>query len=356
MLSESNFLDIERHRRRRLLTAFDHETWGAYVPAQRLEHLVKQSLADLPAPGCGHTLERWQTLSDVAAHDLSLAKLFEGHTDALSILDELGDTDPVPYGSTWGVWAAEPPGSRVLIDSGPPGQVALTGRKHWCSGATSLTHALLTAWQRDGVGPHLVKLPLKQDGIKFATDEWHAVGMAGSASVDVDFDGARACTVGSPGAYLSRPGFWHGGAGIAACWYGGTCALAQILLRAVADGGNAGGTGLVSPFRVVALGKVDLALQQTAAVLRDAATWIDLHPLDDASMMARRVRLSAEDSVRCVMDEVGRALGATPYCKDASFARMAADLPVFVRQSGAERDFAALGERIGCTNGEGWHL
>ena len=40
--------------------------------------------------------------------------------------------------------------------------------------------------------------------------------MAGSASIDVSFKGALARRVDDVGAYLARPGFWHGGAGIAA--------------------------------------------------------------------------------------------------------------------------------------------
>ena len=39
------------------------------------------------------------------------------------------------------------------------------------------------------------------------------------------------------------------------------------------------------------------------------------------------------------------ALGATPFCLDEKFARAVADLPVFIRQSHADRDFAALAER-----------
>ena len=46
-----------------------------------------------------------------------------------------------------------------------------------------------------------------------------------------------------------------------------------------------------------------------------------------------------------MLDEAGRALGAGAFCRDAKFARAAADLPVFIRQSHAEHDFAALGER-----------
>jgi hypothetical protein len=38
-------------------------------------------------------------------------------------------------------------------------------------------------------------------------------------------------------------------------------------------------------------------------------------------------------------------MGATPFCLDEKFAKAVADLPVFIRQSHADRDFVALGER-----------
>ncbi|MDQ2757232.1 MAG: acyl-CoA dehydrogenase, partial [Actinomycetota bacterium] len=40
---------------------------------------------------------------------------------------------------------------------------------------------------------------------------------------------------------------------------------------------------------------------------------------------------------------VGRALGAAPLCLDAAHAQAVADVQVYVRQSHAERDLAALG-------------
>lgn len=55
---------------------------------KRLRELIRHGEADLPLPGRGRTLERWSALAAVAAEDLSLAKLFEGHTDAIAILAE----------------------------------------------------------------------------------------------------------------------------------------------------------------------------------------------------------------------------------------------------------------------------
>lgn len=177
--------------------------------------------------------------------------------------------------------------------------------------------------------------------------------MAGSASLDVGFDGAIAERVGEPGWYLTRPGFWHGGAGVAACWFGGAQAIADALHRAVA---GTGGEARHTDFRMAACGKVDVELRSTAALLREVAAWIDDHPRADAQAQAMRARLAAERCARVVMDEVGRTLGAAPFCRDARFARMAADLPVFIRQSHAERDFAALGRTWPGAGSDAWAL
>ncbi len=320
--------------------------------ADRLALLVRQGLDQLPWPGRGATLARWQALAMVASHDLSLAKLYEGHTDALAVLQELGCADAVPadttWGDTWGMWAAEPPAQRVQIEIDGDGRATLHGTKAWCSGAAGVSHGLLTAWFTDGRGPQLVSVQMNQPGIRVSSDNWHAVGMAGSTSLDLHFSGAEAQLVGQPGAYLFRPGFWHGGAGIAACWYGGALPLAAALRRTA--------TARAEPFRLAALGKVDVALQSTAALLRDTAAWIDQHPADDAMLLALRLRQAAEATARLVLDETGRALGATPFCRDAGFARAAADLPVYIRQSHAERDFASLGEGLAKLEAMPWTL
>lgn len=332
------------------------ELGPALSAAERLDALIAAGVDRLPLPGSGATLLRWQALSAVATHDLSLAKLYEGHTDALSIFAELGVAAPGGHPlASWGVWAAEAPQGRTVIESAeaePGGAVRLSGAKCWCSGAASASHALLTAWHPDGRGPQLVSVSLRQPGVRVSDRAWQALGMSGSASLDVSFDRAQAQLVGEPGAYLDRPGFWQGGAGIAACWYGGALAIAAALRESVAQGSAAAR----SPFRLAALGRVDVALQSTAAVLRDSAAWIDAHPVADASAVALRARLCAEDTATSVLADVGRAMGATPFCRDGRFARAAADLPVFIRQSHAERDLAALGERVLNAGGSTWVL
>ncbi len=311
-------------------------------------HLCRdQGLDQLPLPGSGYTLTRWQQLATVGGIDLALLKLYEGHTDALAIIQELTAEPPATRG-IWGVWAAEPPDARVRISERQRDVIRLNGHKAWCSGAQHIDHALITAWGVEDQ-PQLVVVSLDQPGVRVDAQGWQAVGMGSTASVDVHFDNAVGRCIGEPGDYLSRPGFWQGGAGIAAAWYGAAVALARALHRQRQQ-------GRTDPHADAHLGAVDAALSGASAALRECAAWIDEHPRDDARLRVQRVRAQVEMAVEHVCRHVGRALGATPFCRDPHFARLAADLPVFIRQSHAERDLAELGRLVAVASVQGWSL
>ncbi|MBA2409045.1 MAG: acyl-CoA dehydrogenase [Gammaproteobacteria bacterium] len=303
---------------------------------RHLQALIDANLDRLPLPGQGQTLTRWRSLAQVAGYDLSLVKLYEGHTDALAIMAEL-NAEPAPAGSTWGMWAAEPPNARVRVTASMDGEIRLNGRKAWCSGAPVLSHTLMTAWN-DNEEQCLVAVALRQPGVRVTAEGWQAIGMRSTASVNVVFEDARARLVGDPGDYVNRPGFWQGGAGITACWYGAATSLGETLREQCAESAD--------PHRLAHLGATDAALSAGAAVLRECADWIDKCPQADASAYALRTRAVIENVADTVMRHVGRALGAGPFCQNARFASLMADLPVFMRQSHAERDLAALGERV----------
>lgn len=315
-----------------------------------LLRMIVAGLDRLPLPGQGATLQRWQMLAAVAAHDLSLLKLYEGHTDALAILAEIDGTLVVPNGSMWGVWCAEAPDARLQLTHAGDGQVRLNGRKAWCSGAIAVSHALVSCWNNDGQAC-LAAVELVQPGVAVTGNGWHALGMAGSGSVEVEFSDAVALPVGAPGAYLDRPGFWHGGAGIAACWYGAACAIGQYLHAQLHAQGERG-----DPHRLAQLGAIDVKLAATGALLREIAAEIDAEPQHDAMAAALRARLAVEECATQVLQLATRALGAGPLCRDARFARLAADLPVFLRQSHAERDLAALGTLVAAREQSAWSL
>ncbi|WP_345703964.1 hypothetical protein [Kitasatospora paranensis] len=180
-------------------------------------------------------------------------------------------------------------------------------------------------------------------------DSWPGPGMAGSDTLDVGFDAVRATPVGEPGAYLQRPGFHHGGIGVAACWQGGAAAVARTLL-------TASRTWDLGPHALAHLGAVDARLSTVDVLLDGAATAVDADPHDregKAALRTMRVRAAVEDAADDVLRRVGRALGATPLGHDAVHARAVADLTVYLRQHHAERDLAALG-RAASESRSGW--
>ena len=289
----------------------------------------------VPLPGTGSTLSRWRALASAAERDLPLARLLEGHADAVAVLAELAGP-PLHPGQRLAVWAAEPPGRRVTAATTSPGW-RLPGRKQWCSGARALTAALVTATADDG--RRLFLVDLGHPGVRVDPSVWVAAGMAGSDTADVHLADVPALTIGGPGAYLGRPGFWHGGIGVAAIWTGGARAVAATLTDVAVRRGP-------DLLREAALGATDLALAGVDAALQVAATEVDSDPQDlvgTAQLRAHRVRGLAARAGEEVLGVVGRALGAGPLAHDAEHAARVADLTVYLRQHHGERDLAVLG-------------
>jgi alkylation response protein AidB-like acyl-CoA dehydrogenase len=310
------------------------------VGARLVNRWLASGALNLPLPGSGGTAQRWDRLAGLAETDIVSARLAEAHIDAVAILAELGGQSPRPA-QLWGVWAAESPDAVVRARSS--GDVmTLDGTKAWCSGAGLCTHALVTARMLDGARG-LFAVDLDQSGVQPLPSTWRNAGMRDADTRSVQFSDAEAVPIGQPGDYLARPGFWHGAAGVAACWLGGARAVAAPLYRA---GGNASADAHV----LAHLGAVDAAIAAGGALLEATARHIDADPADKtghAEVLARRTRAVVESAVDAAISRTGRALGPGPLALDSQHACHVADLMMYVRQSHAEHDLAALGRLAG---------
>lgn len=294
----------------------------------------------LPLPGHGATAARWALLAEVAAADLTAARILEAHSDALAILAEAGAAGeygpPRPAG-TWGVFAAEGPGVRLDATEEASGW-RLAGTKPWCSLGGALDHALVTA--HAGAHRRLFAVDLRDPSVRADPPTgWAARGLRNVPSGPVHFAATVAHPVGGPGWYLTRPGFAWGGLGVAACWLGGAHALSQSL-RAVAARRESGGVLSMH------VGAADVAMHGAAASLLDAARVVDDPGNGSAAvgeLLALRVRSVVADAAERVLTHVAHALGPAPLAFDEEHARRVADLQIYIRQHHAERDLATLG-------------
>jgi alkylation response protein AidB-like acyl-CoA dehydrogenase len=301
------------------------------------EHVVRTEVAQLPLPGQGDTWTRFDALSRWAAQDLSLGRLVEGHADALAVLAEAG-REPAHPGATYGVWAARSAsgGTTARLDSDG---WHLAGQKPFCSGSGLLERALVTADTADGY--RLFDIDVARQVVSTHPDSWQAVGMADSQSETLRFGGPPVptdCVVGEAGFYLSRPGFWFGAIGVAACWYGGAAGLVEHL-RCTLDP--------QSPDHVlVDFGHAVAHAEAMRRVVEDASREIDADPNDlegRARARAHVVRHAVHHGALRILEHVAAAGGARPLCHDRGQAQRAADLYVYLAQHHGATDAQELG-------------
>ncbi|BDV29618.1 acyl-CoA dehydrogenase [Microbacterium terricola] len=303
----------------------------------------------VPVPGKGKTTALWELLATTAALDVAAARILEPHLDALAILAQAraeGD-DPrdaltaigADGHASWGVFAAEGPGGRVEAARAPDGGWTLTGVKPWCSLATYLSHALVTAW--DGDRRRLFAVALRQPAVVARSGPWHARGLSHIVSAPVEFEGAAAVPIGGPDWYLTRPGFAWGGMGVAAVWWGGAMPLVDALAAATARAEP-------DQLSLAFLGEADTLMWATRASLAESAHAVD-GGMDAAAakVLAERVRATAAAAAERVLTIAEHALGPAPLTAEEKHARRVADLRLYLRQHHGERDLARLGRLLG---------
>jgi alkylation response protein AidB-like acyl-CoA dehydrogenase len=302
--------------------------------AAHLRLLGRNGGLSLPPPGAGSTSARHTALFEFGRSDLSVARLAEAHIDAMAIFVEAGHV--VPAGRLYGVWASDGPGSSLTVSRSHGGKLQVRGTKRYCSGAQLLDAALVTAHDADDIV--LLNVSLTAPGLTVGGSEWASSAFAGTNTASISFDEmalSEAEVIGPANWYLTRPGFWHGALGPAACWAGGAAGLVDAA-RAL---------NKRDPHARAQLGALEAADWGLRAVLEQAAREIDSDPTD-TSHTARRRALMARHLIErlCtdVLDRFGRATGPQLLAFDAEVAQRHAELSLYIRQCHAERDLESI--------------
>ena len=309
---------------------------GSLDVPRSVDDALRAEWPDHLQPGAGSTRELWELLATLGAVDLGVARAVEPHLDARAILAQAGVPDH--DGRSWGVFAAEGPQVRLDAVEGGDGW-RLNGTKPWCSLAGVLDAALVTAHLADG-GRALFAVDLHEPGVRLLDQVWASRGLTEIPSTAVAFDEVAATPVGAPGWYLERPGFWWGGIGVAACWFGGAVGIGRRVHAEAARRDD--------PLLAMHLGAVDRALEDARRALAEAAALVDAHDLDAAQgrLLAKRVRATVAGVCEDVLGRAAHALGPAPLALEPEHAKRVADLQVYVRQQHAERDDVSLGQAL----------
>jgi hypothetical protein len=304
----------------------------------RLRGLIARGYLHLPRPGSGESWPRFRRLAEIAAEDLSLARLAEGHADSHSILSEAGlgsELASVDDRPVYALWVAGPPLSVCSRDE----TVVLSGRREYCSGAGIVERALVTGRPNDTSEPSLFEIDAMGTGLHERPGSWPAVGMAATNSVTLDLDQVPVLReVGEPGFYQQRIGFWLGSLNVAACWYGGALGLARDVLAKTNTSAD-----------LALYARIDGALLEMRLALRAATIEIDAEPLADnahVELLALRVRDCVYRNCKALIEMVAELGGTFLSTRAVLQARRLADLPVYLRQYHPSEDRARIGELI----------
>ncbi len=263
--------------------------------------------------------------------DIPLARLGEGHVDALRILDQAGSR-PVP-GSLYGVWASR--SARTGISATERGDdLELSGTLRFASGSGLLDRALVPVWLDER--RHLL-LDLDVTGLPVDPTVWRTAAMAPSRSYERRVDRLvvpRSAQRGPEGFYLGRPGFQAGGAGVAACWAGGAARVLDVLLAFHPH---------PSPAQQVRLGQIRTDLVVAAAAVRAGGRTLTDTSVD-TDAVALEVRTVVAEAVHRVLAAARMLTGPTGLALDDAVSHAIPDLELYVLQHNVDAALAGLGE------------
>ncbi len=304
---------------------------------RRLRILLTEGRLDLPLPGGGHSVDRLQRLSHLAAtEDVSVARLAEAHCDADAILAEGGHVRPAD--ALAGVWASRYAGTGV---TGRPsdGGWHLSGVLEFCSGASIVDIALIDVDVSGGVPNarrQLFAVDVRQAGVTADLSRWRTPALAATATgqVNVDLDVTLDSAVGDPGFYLDRPGFWHGAIGVAACWAGAARGIYDgVISHVKAD----------NPHAAAHWGRAWTACWMLDAVIERAGRDLDERADTVDIGYALILRDLVVSGCQQVMESAQRATGPGPMAFDGDHAQRLLDLRLYLEQHHHDVDLAEVG-------------
>jgi len=268
--------------------------------------------------------------------DIPLARLAEGHIDALRILDQANRR--AQDGVLYGVWASRSQQTGIRATPAGETRLRLEGVLRFASGAGLLDRALVPVWLNDGrhvlIDLAVVDLPVDASG-------WFTSAMTASRThqVTVDAEVGVEDQIGGVDFYLQRPGFFPGGVGVAACWIGGAARVLDLMHALHQQ---------PSPAQQIRLGRMRVDLAVGAATIRATAALLDRAEAESAELawqaLSTEARSGAAEAVRRLINEARLVTGPAGLAMHEGLAHAIPDLELYVMQQHSDGDASVLGD------------
>ena len=265
--------------------------------------------------------------------DLSVARLYEGHINAVSLVARYGDQDQlqalsarVATGGLSAVWGADDAKGLHVIHGGKP---VLQGRKILASGAGFVTDPIVTAKAGDGQVMCLLQLAMDE---KVDLSAWTAQGMRSTATGAIDLSGIVVTAenmVGVAGDFMRQPYFSGGAWRFCAAHVGATERLVDLFrdhLVTTARGED--------PYQRQRLAQ-GIACAKTARFwVEEAARRLSAEEpdADNVVAFANLTRMVTERCALDVMETVQRGVGLSSFVRPHPIERISRDLATYLRQ------------------------
>jgi hypothetical protein len=292
-------------------------------------------------------LPAWELVRRVAAADAAVARILDGHLNAVERLEvaaepALRDVElaKIEDGNRLlGVWGADP-----VLGEGAPAKIVdsgagavLRGAKTYCSGAGGVDAALVMVTGNDGVAPLLVLVEC-DERVEVNREWYRGAGMRASESHRVVFREAPVVAVlGEPGELAREPWFSRDAMRTAASWAGMLDAAAAAALEDLAERRPG------DPLAALAAGRIEAARGTVDAWLATAATAADGGR--DLAELSVWMRVEIDRAAKTVLECAAAACGSHPFVSGGRLDRARRDLEAFLLQHRLEPMLARLGAR-----------
>jgi alkylation response protein AidB-like acyl-CoA dehydrogenase len=317
----------------------------------------------------GNIRDLWAITTEIAKADMSTARCWEGHNNALMLLDNLGSyiqkekwfSGVVNKGEIWTVWSGEPllkiPGQDqkigTTVTKTDEGYI-LNGSKVFCSSAAGATWAnLLINLKGTGGARHIngdaesvvmLACNISDPSITFDDSWWKPIGMRGSVSYKVNFDNTFIPfenQIGEPGQFLLEDWQTRWIPQYAATFLGGAEAAYDYTLSHIEKQQRQN-----DPFIQHRIGKMAINIQSTRMWLDHAAKLWDQNKINEAQLAGNMVRYQAEQLTTQILEHAIHACGARSLIQPSPLERVLRDLTLYTRHDNDDQLLATIGRSV----------